>query len=70
MSNYVDAGYNDLVTSYFAMKYMLEHSGIDPARLTIHDYPGGHMMYLHRPSAEALSNDIVKFIDARNGETK
>ena len=36
--------------------------GIDPRRLTIKDYPGGHMMYLHRPSADALSNDIVAFI--------
>ena len=61
------AGYNDLVTSYFALKYMLEHSGIDPKRLAIHDYPGGHMMYLHRPSADALSNDIVKFIEGGNG---
>jgi len=58
------AGYNDLVTSYYAMKYMLQHSGIDADRLTLHDYPGGHMMYLHRPSAEALSNDIVTFIEA------
>jgi len=32
--------------------------------LTIKDYPGGHMMYLHRPSQEALSNDIVRFIEA------
>jgi carboxypeptidase C (cathepsin A) len=58
------AGYNDLVTSYFALRYMLEHSGIDAERLTIKNYPGGHMMYLHRPSQEALSNDIVKFIVA------
>lgn len=57
------AGYNDLTTSYFALKYMLEHSNIDPDRLTIRDYAGGHMMYLHRPSQEALSNDIVAFID-------
>ncbi len=57
-------GYNDLVTSYFALKYMLEHSGIDADRITLHDYAGGHMMYLHRPSADALSNDIVKFIEA------
>jgi len=56
-------GYNDLVTSYFALKYMLEHSGIDADRISLHDYPGGHMMYLHRPSADALSNDIVKFIE-------
>ncbi|MEO8277301.1 MAG: peptidase S10 [Thermoanaerobaculia bacterium] len=58
-------GYNDLTTSYFATTYMLRHSGIDPARLTIHDYPGGHMMYLHRPSLEKLSDDIVDFIDKR-----
>ena len=57
------AGYNDLVTSYYALQYMLEHSSIDPARVSIHDYPGGHMMYLHRPSMEALSNDIVAFIE-------
>lgn len=57
------AGYNDLTTSYFAMRYMLEHSGIDTNRLTIKDYPGGHMMYLHRPSLEALSKDIVAFIE-------
>ena len=55
-------GYNDLITSYYALDYMLNHSGIDPSRLTIKDYPGGHMMYLHRPSADALSNDIVAFI--------
>lgn len=56
------AGYHDLTTSYFATQYMLEHSGIDPARLTIKKYTGGHMMYLYRPSLEALSNDIVSFI--------
>ncbi len=55
-------GYDDLVTSYYALQYMLEHSGIDSDRLTIKDYDGGHMMYLHRPSAEQLSNDIVAFI--------
>ena len=55
-------GYNDLVTSYYALQYMLQHSGIDSARVTIRDYPGGHMMYLHQPSAEQLSNDIVAFI--------
>jgi carboxypeptidase C (cathepsin A) len=56
------AGYNDLTTSYFATQYMLEHSGIDPAHITFKKYPGGHMMYLYRPSQESLSNDIVAFI--------
>jgi carboxypeptidase C (cathepsin A) len=58
------AGYNDLTTSYFATRYMLEHSGIDANRLTIKDYKGGHMMYLYRPSADALSDDIVAFMRA------
>jgi carboxypeptidase C (cathepsin A) len=43
---------------------MLEHSGIDANRMTIKDYPGGHMMYLYRPSLDQLSNDIVAFIRA------
>jgi carboxypeptidase C (cathepsin A) len=58
------AGYDDLTTSYYATRYMLEHSGIDSDRLTIKDYNGGHMMYLYRPSGDALSNDIVAFINA------
>jgi carboxypeptidase C (cathepsin A) len=59
------AGYDDLTTSYYATRYMLEHSGIDADRLTIKDYFGGHMMYLYRPSADALSDDIVAFIRAK-----
>lgn len=58
-------GYHDLTTSYFATGYMLRHSGIDPARLTIKTYAGGHMMYLYQPSLEALSNDLVAFIQGR-----
>jgi len=58
------SGYDDLVTSYFATTYMLRHSGIDPERLEIKDYQGGHMMYLYQPSLEKLSNDIVAFINA------
>lgn len=59
------SGYHDLTTSYFATGYMLRHSGIDPARMLIKNYEGGHMMYLYRPSLEALSNDLVAFIQGR-----
>jgi carboxypeptidase C (cathepsin A) len=59
------AGAHDLTTSYFATQYMLRHSGIDPGRMTIKVYDGGHMMYLYQPSAEALSNDLVAFIAGR-----
>lgn len=59
------SGYHDLTTSYFATRYMLRHSGIDQDRLIIKDYPGGHMMYLHQPSLEALSRDLIDFIEGR-----
>ncbi|HJQ39919.1 MAG TPA: hypothetical protein VKB93_22480 [Thermoanaerobaculia bacterium] len=59
------AGYDDLTTSYFATRYMLEHSGIDADRLTIKNYHGGHMMYLYLPSLKAMSDDIVAFINAK-----
>lgn len=59
------SGYHDLTTSYFATRFMLEHSGIDADRMTIRDYEGGHMMYLYQPSLEALSDDIVAFIEER-----
>ena len=48
-----------------ATKLAVGYSGISADHLTIKDYPGGHMMYLHRPSQEALSNDIVKFIEMK-----
>jgi carboxypeptidase C (cathepsin A) len=59
------AGYHDLTTSYYATGYMLRHSGIDPNRMTLKLYPGGHMMYLQRPSLEALSNDLTAFFERR-----
>lgn len=62
-------GYHDLTTSYFATEYMLQHSGIDPARLVIKSYEGGHMMYLYQPALEALSDDLVAFIEAGAVET-
>ncbi len=59
------AGYHDLTTSYFATRYQLRHSGIDPQRMTIKDYPGGHMMYLYQPSLEAVLHDLAAFVEAR-----
>jgi carboxypeptidase C (cathepsin A) len=59
------AGYHDVTTSYFATAYMLHHSGIDPDRLTIRNYEGGHMMYLYQPALESLSDDIVAFIGGK-----
>jgi|SRR6185312_7303667 len=58
-------GYYDLATAYFANAYMMHHSGIDPARVTIRNYPAGHMMYLNQGSLEQLSRDIGEFIQGK-----
>ena len=45
------------------MEYIFDHSSIEKERITLRNYFGGHMMYLHDPSLEALSNDIGAFIE-------
>ena len=62
---FVANGYYDLATAYFANAYMMHHSGIDPARLTIRRYPAGHMMYLNQGSLEQLSKDVGEFIQGK-----
>jgi len=62
---FVANGYYDLATAYFANAYMLHHSGIDPARVTIRTYPAGHMMYLNQGSLEQLSRDIGALIQGK-----
>ncbi len=45
---------------------MLHHSGVDnPARVTIRNYPAGHMMYLNQGSFEQLLKDIEELIQGK-----
>jgi len=61
---FVACGYYDLATVYFGSQYMFNHSSIDPDRLTLKNYEGGHMMYLYQPSFERLSGDLKAFVKA------
>ena len=56
------SGYHDLTTTFFGVEYTFDHSGIDKDRITLRNYPGGHMMYLHAPSLAQLSSDIGLFL--------
>jgi carboxypeptidase C (cathepsin A) len=49
----------------YDIEYTFDHSGIDKDRITLRNYFGGHMMYLHDPSLEALVSDIGAFIENR-----
>ena len=61
---FVATGYFDLATTFFAAEYMVNHSGMDPQRVTMKQYEAGHMMYVHRPSYEQLAADLRAFVEA------
>ena len=56
------SGYYDLATPFFAAENTLAGNGLVPDRVTYTYYEAGHMMYLHRPSLEALARDARAFI--------
>ena len=56
------AGGHDLTTTFFGVEHTFDHSGIARDRITLRNYFGGHMLYLHEPSLKALSSDIRAFI--------
>jgi carboxypeptidase C (cathepsin A) len=57
-------GRYDLATPYAATRYTLSHLGLNAAqrkRVTIEDYPAGHMMYTEKESRQKLKTDLAKF---------
>lgn len=63
---FVASGYYDLATPYFATRHTLDHLELDPGlrgNLVVEHYEAGHMMYIHRPSLEALAQDLARFYE-------
>ncbi|HUH30524.1 MAG TPA: peptidase S10 [Rhodanobacter sp.] len=64
---YVNGGYYDLATPYFAADYEDHHLPI-PASLegniSYSWYPSGHMVYAHEPSLKLLHDNVARFIGA------
>lgn len=58
------SGYFDLATPFFGAENSMYQTGMVPERVTFTHYMAGHMMYVHQPSLEALSEDIRSFIRA------
>ena len=55
-------GLYDLCTVAGNVRYTVAQSALDPDRVELHEYPGGHMAYLGDDSAALLVEDIRKFI--------
>jgi carboxypeptidase C (cathepsin A) len=65
---FMNGGYYDLATPFFAAEYELDHLPIpDKLRGNISTalYPSGHMVYAHEESLKALHDNVARFI----GET-
>ncbi len=69
---FVASGHYDLVTTYFAAKYLFDRMGPDQDlrdRITMAYFDGGHMLYMDKPSRQKLKTDIAAFfrrtLDAR-----
>ncbi len=61
-------GYYDLATPYFATDYTIKHMFLDPSvrkNIIFTYYEAGHMMYIHKPSLEKLTQDVNRFYGDR-----
>lgn len=56
------SGLFDLCTTAGNARYLATHNRLDPARVTIGEYPSGHMAYLGNESAKKLGDDLRAFI--------
>jgi carboxypeptidase C (cathepsin A) len=65
MRVYVASGYYDLATPYYATIYTLNHMGLDPSahdRLTLEEFPVGHMVYVEKNALAKLQGDVATFV--------
>ncbi|KGE04954.1 S10 family peptidase [Pseudohaliea rubra] len=60
---FVAGGYHDLVTPFFDAEFTLRRHGIGAERVDFRFYHGGHMMYVHEPSRQALLGDVRSFMN-------
>jgi len=67
MKVFVAMGYYDLATPFFAVKYTLDHMGVNPGlrpNISSSSYEAGHMMYIDNKSNNKLRRDIRAFIES------
>ncbi|MBA4800538.1 MAG: peptidase S10 [Euryhalocaulis sp.] len=58
------SGWYDLATPVFGAELALQRDDIPQDRITKTYYQSGHMMYVHQPSLEQLSEDMHDFVAA------
>jgi carboxypeptidase C (cathepsin A) len=63
---FLNGGYYDLATPFFAADYEMHHMPIQPAlmnNISYAWYPSGHMVYAHVESLKLLHDNVARFIE-------
>ncbi|MGM9520876.1 MAG: S10 family peptidase [Oscillospiraceae bacterium] len=60
------SGLYDLCTHMGIVYYTVNHAGLPHDRISIKNYPAGHMVYLGEETCRELSQDIRKFISGKD----
>ncbi|HET6806596.1 MAG TPA: peptidase S10 [Frateuria sp.] len=63
---FLNGGYYDLATPYFAAQYEMSHLPIPDAlqkNISYAWYPSGHMVYAHEASLKLLHDNVARFIE-------
>jgi len=67
---FIGSGLYDLATTFYAAEHNVRRSTMDRARVTMKEYPAGHMMYVHRPTFLELARDLREFVGAPPAATR
>ena len=64
MKVFFASGLYDLCTTAGNARYLATHSNLDQSRVTIGEYPSGHMAYLGKESFDLLAKDMREFFES------
>ncbi|GBR06282.1 S10 family peptidase [Acetobacter oeni] len=59
---FIANGYFDLVCPFASSRWVAEHVPVGRDRISLHVYPGGHMLYTRPASRAALARDVRAFL--------
>ncbi|HKT28381.1 S10 family peptidase [Dyella sp.] len=70
---FLNGGYYDLATPFYAADYEMHHMPIQPAlmnNISYAWYPSGHMVYAHEASLKLLHDNVARFIEQSDNVKK
>ncbi|MFC3052331.1 hypothetical protein [Kordiimonas pumila] len=62
MRLFFGSGHYDLMAAPLSVKRNYTHGGLPLERITAHDYPAGHMIFVSKKALSTLSSDLRAFI--------